>query len=65
MSPISNKIITTASCSFANPLIISFGVSIPNIPNVTTPIVKVNAGPIISLYKEIIINIRTNITIRP
>ena len=52
----------TKTCSLANPAIISLGVIIPNRVRNTTPVTKVNAGPIISSYKEIRMKIMTNMT---
>lgn len=53
----------TATCSLAKPLSISPGVRMPKIPSTITPIRKVNAGPSISVYKEMIMNAKTMATI--
>ena len=61
-SPISRSIMMTSTCWFENPAIISRGVRMPKRVRKTTPMTKVKAGPTISSYSDIRMNIRTRIT---
>jgi hypothetical protein len=59
ISPISKSRIITAICSLAKPLKISGGVRMPKIPRTIIPIRNVNAGPTISVYREMMMKAST------
>ena len=64
ISPRSKRSIIIIMFSLAKPARISWADSTPNKPRTLMPIINVNAGPISSLYNEIIIKAittRTNI----
>ena len=63
ISPMSKSKMITAICSLAIPLKISLGVNIPKNPRIIIAIKKVNAGPMISVYRETTINTNTMETI--